>query len=250
MRLPVFDTSKSLDGNPGAENRYRLPHALYAHLRLGRCFDHLFAVVKSQPRNLKQHPAHKCERWPENTFGTGPDTTLHCQPLFTGQEWCSTMNVRRGLFRAWALFSLIWLTYIGVLAYNEVPAEIASTKYSYVYQLRTDIDPDNTDWSRPLYEIVRSPSDEKLDSEFGFVDPEYLSDLDKDAKEGKMNIIEFPDHSKLYLSSALTEADQTYLSRQFWDQRSVRLLKILEPGLAAAAIPPTFFFCWASGPCG
>jgi hypothetical protein len=127
MRLPMFDTSKSLDGNPGAENRSRLPHAPYAHLRLGRCFDHLFAVVKSQPRNLKRHPAHKCERWPENTFGTGPDTTLHCQPLFTGQEWCSTMNVRRGLFRAWALFSLIWLTYIGVLAYNEVPAEIAST---------------------------------------------------------------------------------------------------------------------------
>jgi hypothetical protein len=79
------------------------------------------------------------------------------------------------------------------------------------------------------------------------LDPEYLSDLEKDAKEGKMNIIEFPDHSKLYLSSALTEADQTYLSRQFWDQRSVRLLKILEPGLAAAAIPPTFIFLLGLG---
>ena len=157
------------------------------------------------------------------------------------------MNVRRGLLPAWILFSLIWLIYIGVLAYHDVPAEIASTKYSYVYQLRSGIEPDNTDWSRPLYEIVRSPSAENLDSEFDFVGPEYLSDLDKDAQEGKMNVIEFPDHSKLYLSSALTEPDQTYLSRQFWDQRSARLIKILEPGLTVAVIPPTFFFLLGLG---
>jgi hypothetical protein len=62
-----------------------------------------------------------------------------------------------------------------------------------------------------------------------------------------MKIIEFPDHSKPYLSSTLTEADQTYLSRQFWDQRPVRLIKILESGLAVAAIPPTFFLLLGLG---
>jgi hypothetical protein len=93
------------------------------------------------------------------------------------------MNVRRGLFRAWVLFSLIWLIYIGVLAYNEVPSEIASTNYFYVYHLRAD--PDNTDWSRPLYEIVRSPSDEKLDSEFDLVGSEYFQTWTETLTKGK-----------------------------------------------------------------
>ena len=155
------------------------------------------------------------------------------------QEERSIMNVRRGLLWAWVLFSITWLIYIGVLAKNAVPAEIASTKYTYVYQLRAGIDPDDMeDRSRPLYEIIRSPSDEKLDSEFDLVRSEYLSDWDEYAEEGKLKIVEFPDHSKLYLSPALTEADQTYLSQQFWDQRPIRWTKAVEPWLAAAALPP------------
>jgi hypothetical protein len=149
------------------------------------------------------------------------------------------MSARRGLFWAWVLFSAVWVIYIAILISNEVPAEIASTRYSYVYQLRPDIEPDSADWSRPIYEIVRSPSDEKLDSQFDLVDPVYFSDWDEYTTEGKLKIIEFPDHSKLYLSHALTEEDQTYLSRQFWGQRSFRWSNILEPWLVAAALPPT-----------
>jgi len=148
------------------------------------------------------------------------------------------MKVRRSLSLAWVLFSIVWLICIGVLASKRVPAKIASTKYSYAYQLRADTNPNSTDWSRPLYEVIHSPSAERLESQFDPVDWDYHSEWDDYAKEGKLKIIEFPDHSKLYLSPALVEADQTYLSQQFWDQRSARWSKTLEPWLAAAAFPP------------
>jgi len=158
------------------------------------------------------------------------------------------MSVRRGLFWAWVLSSTLWLIYIGVWAISEVPAEIASAKFAYVYQLKAGIDSDNAEVrSRPLYEIMRSPSAEKLDSEFDLVDPEYLSDWDEYAEDGKLKVIEFPDHSKLYLSTALNEQDQTYLSQQFWDQRSIRWVKMLEPWLVAAALPPTIMLLLGLG---
>jgi hypothetical protein len=51
---------------------------------------------------------------------------------------------------------------------------------------------------------------------------------DKLVKEGKMISIEVPDHSSLYLSTAVNKEDQEYLARAFWDQRWGRYLDVVK----------------------
>jgi len=81
------------------------------------------------------------------------------------------------------------------------------------------IDLEKADWTRPYYENMRSPSIEKLAVSFSQLGYEYVEPWDKLVKDGRMNIVSFPDRSALYLDTLLTKEDQEYLSGAFWDQR-------------------------------
>ncbi|MDH2356563.1 hypothetical protein QCM80_38975 [Bradyrhizobium sp. SSUT112] len=57
-------------------------------------------------------------------------------------------------------------------------------------------------------------------------------------KNGTLISADFPDTSKLYLSSQMTKEDQNYVAKQFWDQRWWRYGSDLVPFIAIAIVPP------------
>src|SRR5215468_3886668 len=72
------------------------------------------------------------------------------------------MNVGRGLFRGWIFLTVLWLIGAGTLAYFIIRGEVSNWKWQYIHELRTNTPLQEIDWSRPYYEIMRSPSAEKL----------------------------------------------------------------------------------------
>jgi len=147
------------------------------------------------------------------------------------------VNVGRGLFRAWILLTIIWLIGVGAMIYVLVPDEVGRWKWQYVHEMRREIDLEKADWTRPYYENMRSPSIEKLAVSFSQLGYEYVEPWDKLVKDGKMNIVSFPDRSALYLDTLLTKEDQEYLSGAFCDQRWRRYGKIAGTWGAIAVAP-------------
>ena len=159
------------------------------------------------------------------------------------------MNMRRGLFRAWILLTIIWLIGVSTLAYFIIPDEVRLSKWHYVHHMREDIsiiDPNKIDWFRPYYENMRSPSKEKLPVSFSELNYEYFDAWDKNVKDGKLVIISLPDHSSLYLNTYLTEEDQNYIAAAFWNQRWSRYGNIAKTWIAFLLAPPivAFIFGW------
>jgi hypothetical protein len=72
------------------------------------------------------------------------------------------MSVGRGLFRGWIFLTVLWLIGAGTLAYFIIRREVSHWKWQYVHEARTNTLPGEVDWSRPYYEMMRSPSAEKL----------------------------------------------------------------------------------------
>jgi hypothetical protein len=79
------------------------------------------------------------------------------------------MNVGRGLFRGWVLVSVIWIICAVFFGYTIVVPEIVHGNFQAVDQIRQGVDVDGNKSllaSKPFYEIVRSPSAEKLSVTF------------------------------------------------------------------------------------
>jgi hypothetical protein len=149
------------------------------------------------------------------------------------------MNVRRGLWRAWVFVTVLWIIGTAALAFLVLPDSVASRKYQYVYAMRSDVpDPNKVDWSKSLYEIMRSPSKDKLAVAFDLIPYQYISSRDDEVNKGTEIRVDFPDGSKLYLNSGLTKEDQTYLSATFWEQRWARWARDGLPWVAGAIAPP------------
>jgi hypothetical protein len=150
------------------------------------------------------------------------------------------MNVGRGLFRAWILVTVLWCIVIAALAYNVVHEKISHWKWQYVGQMR--MEPWKADWTRPYYENHRSPSVEKLAVDFDELGYEFVDSWNKRLNEGTLTIKRFSDGSLLYLDTDLTEADQEYLRRAFWDQRWRRYAEIGKMWAAILTGPPVALF--------
>ena len=122
------------------------------------------------------------------------------------------------------------------------PDHFKGQPYQYVYKMRSDAKPSDQDWTKPLYEIMRSPSKELLPVTFFDVEWKYREEWDKNVKNGAMHKVDFPDGSFLYLSSALTTEDQTYVAKAFWEQRWKRWLAAMWPWIVGGLVPPVIFF--------
>ena len=149
-------------------------------------------------------------------------------------------SVGRGLFRGWIFLTVLWLIGAGTLAYFIIRREVSHWKWQYVHEARTNTLPGEVDWSRPYYEMMRSPSAENLAVTFMKLEYQYTQEWDQFVKDGKLKIVKMPDDSLLYFSTDLTEQDQLYLAKAFWDQRWWRyvsqsmgeVLDLIEEGLA------------------
>jgi hypothetical protein len=96
------------------------------------------------------------------------------------------MNVGRGLFRAWILLTVLWLIGAGTMAYLSIPANVSLSKWQYVHHSRTTTPPEEIDWSRPYYEIMRSPSAEKLTVSFEELENPFAQQWEQSVKDGDL----------------------------------------------------------------
>ena len=127
-----------------------------------------------------------------------------------------SMNVSRGLFRAWILVSVLWIIVGGsVIAYKIVaPATIWGSYQPWLTDEEAGLPP--------------RAEQKQLSRSFSPI---------RDVRADMVHI-QMPDGSKLYMPASLSEAVKTDIAEQFWDQRWRRW------GRAAAAAA-----LWAFVPC-
>jgi hypothetical protein len=98
--------------------------------------------------------------------------------------------------------------------------------------------PSDTDFKKPLYEIINAPGKGKFPDRFSTIEPQYIEGFNKGVKDGAEIKIEFPDFSQLILPVGITTSDAEYLSRLFWQQRWGRYCLQIAPWLGWGLGPP------------
>jgi hypothetical protein len=158
------------------------------------------------------------------------------------------MGIGRTAFKVWLTSSIVWIIAIGIVvnAGGFFPAHFQTN-----FPLRTDLEPWQPGWStsgplrKPLYEIIRSPSAEKLPLEFQWRG--YQGELwNRHIHEREMPQHDFPSGETLDLPAELTAADQDYVLKYFWDHKWRRWKEILDPYIKTAFFVPvaTFVILW------
>ena len=167
------------------------------------------------------------------------------------------MNVGRGLFRGWIFLTVLWLIGAGAFAYFIIRDEVSNWKWIYLNQFREDARRPTLETleeifkGRPMplyYEMYRSPSAEKLSVTFSELEYRDLGGWDRFVKDGTAKIVKMPDDSSLYLSTReLTEQDQQYIAKAFWDQRWRRYASFAKFWVPMLVVPPIVLFIlgWA-----
>jgi hypothetical protein len=92
---------------------------------------------------------------------------------------------------------------------------------------------------RPFYDMIRSPSIEKLTVAFRLLDWQTKNDFDQDTHMIKTD---FPDGSHLYMSEFYSIADQKYIAGEFWAQRWWRWARAIETIAPWALVPCVLLF--------
>lgn len=126
------------------------------------------------------------------------------------------MNVSRGLFRAWIVVSVIWSLCAGAFAYVVISPDTVRGRFQPAGSIKDGLPPWQVDSNRPFYDVMRSPSAEKLSVQFFPVDWQKQIDWEKDAS---MMLVDLPDQSRLYIHAKYNDADKNYIAAQFWAQR-------------------------------
>jgi len=82
---------------------------------------------------------------------------------------------------------------------------------------------------------------------FNELEYQYVQEWDQSVKDGNLTIIKMPDDSSLYLSTLLTEPDQQYIAKAFWDQRWWRYVSFIKFWGPMLVVPPIVLFIlgWA-----
>jgi len=150
------------------------------------------------------------------------------------------MGIGRTAFKVWLTASIVWVIAIGVMvnAGGIFPAHFQTD-----FPLRADLEPWQREWStsgalrKPLYEIIRSPSAEKLTLEFQWRG--YQGALwNQHIHAREMPQHDFPGGETLDLPAELTAADRDYVLNYFWDHKWRRWREILGDYAKAAVFVP------------
>ncbi|HEV2000989.1 MAG TPA: hypothetical protein VGQ97_10965 [Xanthobacteraceae bacterium] len=160
--------------------------------------------------------------------------------------------IRRDWFFTWVCIAFVWI--MAAAVFHSATWVQFGGRWQAIYPLRADLEPWKPEWKlsdpkKPLYDVIRSPSAEKLRVEFEYRgwqgNPwnQYLNAQPWDRYT-------YPDTSTLDLNRALTDADKKYLADAFWDQRWGRWEASLKPLAGWALIPPALLliFMALSGP--
>jgi hypothetical protein len=147
------------------------------------------------------------------------------------------LNILRKIFRVWTLISALWVAALGALALEFVP-EMYQSRYWYVLELQKETDSSKIDWKKPLYDLMLSPSKEKLTPTFTELEPPYSNEWDRSVKNGSLKVFQDADGGKLYLISGLSAQDTAYIEKAFVASRWKRHAKILFYWAALIAVPP------------
>jgi hypothetical protein len=80
-----------------------------------------------------------------------------------------------------------------IVAYNILP-DVVAQKYQFIEIMRKDAgDPNKVDWSKGYYELMESPSNERLRPEFAIMEYQYVASWDEAVEKGKLIAADFPD---------------------------------------------------------
>jgi hypothetical protein len=160
------------------------------------------------------------------------------------------MNWRRGLLRLWIGLTGSWLVGVSYFCFLEFSRTSPfGGRFQYDCEMKADqpAHPSLIDWSGPFYDTFKSPSQEGLSPQFSRLEDEYFVDWEKSVNEGKLIVVQFSDHARLYLSSQLTNDDQEYLAGAFYDQRWRRYIGNISAWLSLALGVPLATLCLGIG---
>ena len=152
------------------------------------------------------------------------------------------MRIDSGWRIALMVLGAIWLFMAGVIGLFAVTHDFP-TRFQYSYQLREGAALKLEDKELPLYDLVRSPSAEKLPVEF--VRRGYQGVPNLRNHEGRMQEWVFPDQTILYLSPNLSEADRQYIKDAFQAHSGARERawnRAIMSWLGIFLLPPLFVF--------
>lgn len=150
------------------------------------------------------------------------------------------MGIGRTTFKVWLTASIVWIIAVGIVvnAGGFFPAY-----YQTEFPLRVDLEPWQSGWKtsdplrKPLYEIIRVPSAEKLPFKFHYRG--YQGSVwNQHIHAHEMPSFVFPSGETLDLPTELTDADRDYVKKAFWDQRWSRWKEELGPYARAAVFVP------------
>jgi hypothetical protein len=126
-------------------------------------------------------------------------------------------RVGRGLFRAWVVVSGLWIAGAGLAVYYAVVPDRVHGDFQAVGRVKEGVNPSDFNfWSKPFYELIRSPSAEKLTVTFERLDWQRKESFDKDTRMVK---IEVGDTGHIYMPADYNSVDRSYIVKQFEEQR-------------------------------
>jgi hypothetical protein len=153
-----------------------------------------------------------------------------------------SLGISRSAFKVWLTCTILFWIATGIIinAGGFFPA-----RYQANYPLQPNLPPFQKDagWKiddplrKPLYEITRSPSAERLPIRFtwlGYQGPIWNQHI----HSRKTERYEFASGETLDLPKGLTEADRQYVKDEFWNQRWSRWREIFTPYLKSAILVP------------
>jgi hypothetical protein len=155
-----------------------------------------------------------------------------------------TVGIGRKGFKIWLTTSIFWIIAIVTMIHA---GRVFPVGYQTNFPLRTDLGPWNDEWPingplrHPLYQIIRSPSAEKLSLTFqwrGYSTGQWNEHI----HARNLPRFSFPGGETLDLPADLTDTDREYVKQAFWDQRWKRWGETLGPFVRWAIFVPLGFF--------
>jgi hypothetical protein len=149
------------------------------------------------------------------------------------------IDLGRGLFRTWVVVSVLWAVMTSVVAGYGLNRDIIAGRFQAVGDFVGGKSASQVDWNLPFYEVIRSPSREKLAVAYVPVDHRQWREWDTNDRVIAYN---YPDGSRMYVQIGYDDDDRSYMREKFWEQRFGRWGKAIGIFVALLILPPALLF--------